>query len=104
MSMKLSDMLKALAMLGIAAIVFLVTMAMDLQDFLNAVRNMRKYQKAYFSEGRKQSDLVSAKNYERFVDKALAEGVTVPGEIVSPETNVLEEQQNLFEEQNNEAK
>jgi hypothetical protein len=49
---------------------------MQLQEFLNAVRNMRKYQKAYFRD-RKPSDLITAKNYEVFVDRGLSEGVTV---------------------------
>lgn len=49
---------------------------MQLQDFLNAVRQMRIHQVAYFRD-RKQSDLVTAKNWEQFVDRGLREGVTV---------------------------
>ena len=51
---------------------------MDLPNFLNTVRSMRMHQRAYFLDGRKQSDLVNAKHFERVVDKALAEGIIVP--------------------------
>lgn len=39
--------------------------------FLVLVWKMRKHQKAYFTEGRKQSDLIESKRLETEVDKAL---------------------------------
>jgi hypothetical protein len=41
------------------------------KDFIRLVENMRKFQKAYFTEGRKQSDLIASKKYEKQVDDFL---------------------------------
>jgi hypothetical protein len=50
---------------------------MNSPEFVMTVREMRAAQKRYFTEGRKQSDLIEAKRLEKVVDQALAEGVTV---------------------------
>jgi hypothetical protein len=63
---------------------------MNYDAFVNAVREMRGYQKAYFKEGRKQSDLIEAKKWEKLVDEFLA---GQEGEPAASET----EQPTLFE-------
>jgi hypothetical protein len=50
---------------------------MQFQEFMNAVKSMRKFQVAYFREGRKPSDLMEAKKFEALVDRGLTEGVSV---------------------------
>ena len=51
---------------------------MDTQEFISAVRSMRRAQNTYFQNGRKYSDLISAKAWEQIVDRALREGVAIP--------------------------
>ena len=50
---------------------------MDIEQFIELVRQLRAAQKAYFKD-RKQSDLIEARKLEREVDQALADGVIVP--------------------------
>ena len=45
---------------------------MDLKEFIQAVRNMRSWQKVYF-ERRQPYCMQEAKRWERMVDKMLAE-------------------------------
>ena len=65
---------------------------MFVTEFVEKVREMRMAQNAYFKNGRKQSDLFQAKDLEKIVDKALAEGVTL---YATPEPT-QEEQLALF--------
>jgi hypothetical protein len=51
---------------------------MDIQTFINTVRQMRKHQTDYFTKGRKQSDLIESKRLEKLVDRALVDGIAVP--------------------------
>lgn len=44
---------------------------MDIDDFIDLVRRMRQAQKAYFTQGRKHSDLIESKRLEKEVDQAL---------------------------------
>ena len=48
---------------------------MNAPEFVTTVREMRAAQKRYFTEGRKQFDLIEAKRLEKIVDMALAEDV-----------------------------
>jgi hypothetical protein len=68
---------------------------MQLQTFLNYVKQMRQFQKAYFRQGRKSSDLMEAKKFEALVDSGLAEGVSVPVE----ENKIEQEQPTLFSQE-----
>jgi hypothetical protein len=68
---------------------------MQLQEFLNAVKQMRDHQKAYFKE-RKQSDLIASKEFEGVVDRGLKEGVTVTTPTSIPLGEGEERQGNLF--------
>ena len=49
---------------------------MNALEFVNKVRDMRAAQKAYFKK-RLQGDLITSKQMEAEVDKALKEGVTL---------------------------
>lgn len=64
--------------------------------FVVTVWKMRLAQKAYFTQGRKMSDLVDAKRFEKLVDEELIKRLVfagdVPTGIVSSET-----QANLFD-------
>ena len=44
---------------------------MDIDDFIALVRELRQAQRDYYGKGRKQSDLVRAKQLEKQVDAAL---------------------------------
>jgi len=49
---------------------------MFMDEFIRTVSDMlRAAQKRYFTEGRKQSDLIEAKRLEALVDKAIRDGV-----------------------------
>lgn len=65
---------------------------MNIEQFIETVRQMRTAQKAYFKESRKQSDLIKSKQLEKLVDDALAAGFEAKDPAV-PET----EQPTLFE-------
>lgn len=71
---------------------------MNAEKFVEKVREMRQAQIAYFRDGRKQSDLVRAKQLEKEVDLALLEGITIVAE--TPEL----EQGTLFQENDREEK
>jgi hypothetical protein len=62
---------------------------MDKDTFIELVRELRRSQKAYFKNGRKQSDLIESKRLEKLVDEALAAGferdqTAVPDESEQP--------------------
>jgi hypothetical protein len=65
------------------------------EQFITLVRQLRKYQKAYFKDGRKQSDLLMSKTLEQQVDQALAEGISIP---VAGSNDEDADQLNLFGE------
>lgn len=71
---------------------------MGFQEFLNAVAQMRRAQKAYFREGRKHSDLMESKRLEALVDRALAEGISVPVDQPAPQPASVS-QTSLFTEE-----
>lgn len=50
---------------------------MNIEQFIEAVREMRRHQKLYFRD-RLQVELIEAKKQEAVVDKALKEGVIFP--------------------------
>lgn len=74
---------------------------MNILWFLAQVWKMRKYQIAYFKDGRRWSDLIEAKKFEKVVDAELVKRLIIvggePGELRI-------EQENLFTEDGNEAK
>jgi len=49
--------------------------------FVVTVWKMRKFQIAYFNDGRKQSDLIEAKRYERMVDDELKKKLVFAGDV-----------------------
>jgi hypothetical protein len=77
---------------------------MDTEDFIEMVRCMRAAQKAYFKDGRKQSDLIESKRLEKQVDEALRQGVSIPVAGVLEETAGIGEgeQITMFEEEKGE--
>ena len=54
---------------------------MNAQEFVEKTGEMRAAQKRYFTEGRKQADLIEAKRLEKLVDVALAEAVELDEQI-----------------------
>jgi len=70
---------------------------MDLQTFINTVRQMRKHQTDYFTKGRKQSDLIESKRLEKVVDQALKDGIAVPVLEERPDDSEPGEQLGMFE-------
>ncbi len=66
---------------------------MFVTEFVDKVRSMRENQKAYFKDRTNYRALAAAKELEKAVDKALAEGVTL---YATPEPTA-EEQLALFE-------
>jgi hypothetical protein len=71
---------------------------MKAEQFILLVKTMRRYQKAYFKDGRKQSDLIMSKTLEQQVDQALAEGISIPVAGSQEQTGDESEQLNLFGE------
>lgn len=57
------------------ALLTFVFNAMDVKQFIEKVKKMRQHQNAYWRQGRKTSDLIAAKELEKEVDRALAEGI-----------------------------
>jgi hypothetical protein len=49
--------------------------------FVVTVWKMRQAQKAYFTQGRKMSDLVDAKRFEKLVDAELIERLVFAGDV-----------------------
>jgi hypothetical protein len=76
--------------------------------FVVTVWKMRQAQKAYFTQGRKMSDLVDAKRFEKLVDEELIKRLVfagdVPAGIVNGEELRVTDQPNLFDGDDNEAK
>lgn len=72
---------------------------MNILWFLVQVWKMRRYQIAYFKDGRKQSDLIDAKRFEKIVDTELVKRLIIVG---GEPTELRVEQEHLFEEAGNE--
>ena len=53
---------------------------MEVKVFIETTGLMRAAQKRYFTEGRKQADLIEAKRLEKQVDRVVAEGRLEPDE------------------------
>jgi len=73
---------------------------MNILWFLVQVWKMRRHQIAYFNDGRKQSDLIEAKRFEKIVDAGLVKRLIFVG---GEPTELKIEQDSLFVEDDNEA-
>jgi hypothetical protein len=72
---------------------------MNILWFLVQVWKMRRHQIAFFHQGRKQSDLIDAKRFEKIVDAELAKRLIIVG---GEPSELKIEQDSLFVEDENE--
>lgn len=82
------------------ALLTFVFSAMNAEQFIELVRKMRMSQNAYYRQGRKQSDLITSKELEKEVDRALLDGISFPVEAQldeRPDDSEPGEQLGMFE-------